>query len=206
MKQAIFLDRDGTLIEDVGYLDRPEDIKVHPAALEAVARINQSGALAVVITNQSAVARGQVSEQDLKKWHHLISRIFQTGGSRLDAFYYCPHHPDVGSETYRRVCTCRKPQPGLLLRAARELGIDLNSSYMVGDRLIDVETGHRARCGAILVRSGCGLVERDRLHGGEGAEKGAVSPLQQPDQVVEDVLHGVKWILERHGEGHLESH
>ena len=180
-KQAVFLDRDGTLIEEVGYLDCPEDIKVYPAALEAVSKINESGTLAVVITNQSAVARGWVSEQDLQQWHHLISRIFQASESRLDAFYYCPHHPDVGSEPYRRVCTCRKPEPGLLLRAARELGIDLISSYMVGDRLIGVETGHRARCKSILVKSDCGLFEWDRLRSGGGSDEDAVSPLQQPD-------------------------
>lgn len=206
MKQAIFLDRDGTLIEEVGYLDCPEDIKVYPAAFDAVSKINESGALAIVITNQSAVARGWVNERDLQQWHQLMARTFQANGSRLDAFYYCPHHPDIGSAPYKRVCTCRKPKPGLLQRAADELDINLLSSYMVGDRLIDIETGHRARCGSILVKSGCGLLELEQLNNREKTDKDSVSHLQRPDRVVKNVLDGVKWILEQTSEQPFENY
>ena len=206
MKQAVFLDRDGTLIEEVGYLDCPEDIRVYPAAFDAVSKINESGALAIVITNQSAVARGWVNEQDLQQWHQLIARTFQANGSRLDGFYYCPHHPDMGSEPYKRVCTCRKPKPGLLQRAANELNINLLSSYMVGDRLIDIETGHRASCGSILVKSGCGLLELDQLNNREKTDADSVNHLQRPDQVVTDVLDGVKWILEQTSEQSFANH
>ncbi len=197
---AVFLDRDGTLIKETGHLHRFDEVKIYPEALQAVSRVNRSGALAVVITNQSAVARGLLSEGDLQKIHRLINLEFQRNGARIDAFYYCPHHPEAGSGPYTQVCGCRKPEPGMLLRAARELGIELKESYMFGDRLDDVETGHRAGCQSILVKTGYGSEEMI------SGNKEEVSPLRRPAYVAENILEGVTWILERRLERRLEDH
>jgi len=138
---AIFLDRDGTLIEEIGYLQRLEDIQIYPEAFEAVKKINQSGAQAIVITNQSAIARGLITQEDLEQLHRRISDAFRQRGARLDAYYHCPHHPTEGAGEHTRTCDCRKPQPGLLLRAAQELKLELAASHMIGDKLRDIEAG-----------------------------------------------------------------
>lgn len=189
---AIFLDRDGTLIEEVGYLQRLEDIQIYPEAFEAVAKINQSGARAIVITNQSAVARGLISEEDVEQVHQLIADAFRQKNARIDAFYHCPHHPTEGTGAHTRACDCRKPQPGLLLRAAQDLQLNLSASHMIGDKLRDVEAGHRAGCRSILVKTGYGQKE---------ASHSLDDPLQQPDHVSLNVLEAVNWILEQDLEG-----
>ena len=180
-------------------MHRFDEVKIYPEALQAVSRVNRSGVLAVVITNQSAVARGLLSERDLQKIHHLINLEFQRNSAHIDAFYYCPHHPEAGSGPYTQVCSCRKPEPGMLLRAARELDIELKESYMFGDRLNDVETGNRAGCQSILVKTGYGSEEM-------AGNKEKVSPLRRPAYVAENILEGVEWILERRLERRLESH
>lgn len=185
-KQAVFLDRDGTLIEEVGHLHRIPDIRIFPSAFEAVRKINASQAWAVVITNQSAVARGFLTEEELDELHRELAERFRREGARLDAFYYCPHHPE-GIEPYRRVCACRKPEPGLILQAAEDLGIDLSSSHVIGDRLADVEVGHRAGCrSSVLVKTGYGACELSLLT--------PDSPYR-PHFVAEDILEGVNWML-----------
>ena len=199
-RPAVFLDRDGTLIKETGHLHRFDEVKIYPEALQAVSRVNRSGALAVVITNQSAVARGLLSEGNLQKIHHLINLEFQRNSARIDAFYYCPHHPEAGSGPYTKVCGCRKPEPGMLLRAARELDIELKESCMFGDRLDDVEPGHRPGCQSILVKTGYG---RKEMVSGNQEE---VSPLRRPAYVAENILEGVKWILEHRRERRLEGH
>jgi D-glycero-D-manno-heptose 1,7-bisphosphate phosphatase len=205
-KQAVFLDRDGTLIEEVGHLYRFDDMQIYPAALQAVARINRSGALAVVITNQSAVARGLLSEADLQHVHRLMNEAFGRNGARIDAFYYCPHHPGSGEGPYSRVCSCRKPKPGLLLRAAQQLDIELRASYMLGDRLVDVQTGHRAGCKSILLRTGYGAREVASIEDTTTVDRGALDDLGRPEHIADNVLEGVKWILEQRFEERPESH
>lgn len=138
MRRAVFLDRDGTLNEEVGYLDAIDKLAIIPQAYEAVRRINALGVLAIVITNQSGIARGLFDEAFVRKLHRHMSRLFRDHGAVIDAFYYCPHHPTEGLDRYRRDCRCRKPAPGLLLRAARQWRIDLASSYMVGDDEKDI--------------------------------------------------------------------
>ena len=204
-KSAVFLDRDGTLIEGIGYLRRPEEIKIVPSALEAVAKINQNNFLAVVITNQSAIARGWLTEPDLQGLHRLIDEIFQGRGSRLDAFYYCPHHPEIGSRPYRKVCRCRKPKPGLLLRAAEEFNINLQSSYMIGDQLLDAEAGCRAGCQTILVKSGWGSRDLKLLAKGRKENQHPSSLKWQPDWIAKDILKAVEWILEQHNAKSLKN-
>jgi len=188
--RAVFLDRDGTLVEEIEYLTRTQDMRILPGAFQAVTRINESGRLAVVVTNQSAVARGLLSEEAVRELHEVLSAAFAREGARIDAFYYCPHHPEAGGEPYRRACRCRKPSPGLLLQAARELDLDLAASHMIGDKLLDVEAGHRAGCTSLLVRTGYGRQTWDRLR-----QNGSVDPLCRPDFVADGVLQAVEWIL-----------
>ncbi len=190
---AIFLDRDGTLIEEVGYLQRLEDIQIYPEAFEAVEKINQSGARAIVITNQSAIARGLIREEDLEQAHHFIADAFRQKGARIDAFYHCPHHPTEGTGANTRACDCRKPQPGLLLRAAQDLQLDLSASHMIGDTVRDIEAGHLAGCRSILVKTGYGQEEDSNSSSNE--------PLQRPDHVSGNILDAVNWILEQQLEG-----
>ncbi len=198
---AIFLDRDGTLIEEVGYLQRLEDIQIYPEAFEAVKKINQSGARAIVITNQSAIARGLIREEDLEQVHHFIADAFRQKRARIDAFYHCPHHPTEGTGANTRACDCRKPQPGLLLRAAQDLQLDLGACYMIGDKLRDIEAGHQAGCRSILVKTGYGQAELLSLDKEEASNPSLKDPLQRPDHISVNILEAVNWILEQNLEG-----
>ncbi|HAF70893.1 MAG: D,D-heptose 1,7-bisphosphate phosphatase [Acetothermia bacterium 64_32] len=179
MRRAVFLDRDGVLIRQVdGYLTRLEDMELLPGAAEAVSRLRGAGFLAVVVTNQAGVARGYLSRERLAELHRELLNRLRAFGTTLDGIYFCPHGPEEG-------CSCRKPAPGLLLQAARELEIDLVRSYMVGDATTDVEAAHRAGCFAILVRTG--------FAGTDGRSEEA------PDAVVADLAAAADLILEREG-------
>jgi D-glycero-D-manno-heptose 1,7-bisphosphate phosphatase len=157
LRPAVFLDRDGVLNEEVGYLARLEDVRLLPGAAESVKSLNDAGFVTVVVTNQSGVARGYFTEDHVKATHDLIQTMLAEHGAKIDRFEYCPFHPTDGLGVYRRETTCRKPQPGMLLRAAAELGIDLAQSWIIGDRLSDVEAGFAAGCqGSFLVRTGYG--------------------------------------------------
>ncbi|OGD19281.1 MAG: hypothetical protein A2Y69_02415, partial [Candidatus Aminicenantes bacterium RBG_13_59_9] len=131
-RKAVFIDRDGTLNVDAAYASRYEQIAVYPESYEAVKKFNGAGLLAVVITNQSAVGRGLLTEDDLNYIHARLSASFADRSARLDAIYFCPHYTLSPDPRYGKECDCRKPNPGLALRAAAELGIDLASSYMIG--------------------------------------------------------------------------
>lgn len=155
---AAFLDRDGTLIEDVDYLTSVSQVRFLPGAAEAVRLLNAADVPAIVVTNQAGVARGFLSEETLLAIHEEILARLARAGAHLAAIYYCPHHPEAGAPPYRRVCDCRKPQPGLILRAARDLGLDVSRSMMVGDASRDVAAGLAAGCGAIY-RVGSGAAE-----------------------------------------------
>ena len=132
-RAAVFLDRDGTIIEDAGYLSDPDRVRLLPGAAEAISRLNQAGLLAVVVTNQSGIARGLFDEAAYEATRRRLDRLLADRGARLDAQYHCPHHPDVTGP-----CECRKPGLRLYRQAADELGIDLSASWWVGDRLRDV--------------------------------------------------------------------
>lgn len=157
-KRAVFIDRDGTLNVEKDYLYRAEDCELIPGAVDAVRRLHEAGWLVVVVTNQSGVARGYYSEQDVAQLHRHMAAELASGGGQVAGWYYCPHHP-AGNEPYNRQCHCRKPFPGMLLQAARELGIDLSRSWMIGDKLVDVQAGLAAGCRTILVRTGYGRQE-----------------------------------------------
>jgi len=177
---AVFLDRDGTINEEVSYLSRMEQLRIFPQTFEAIRLVNDSGMKAVVVTNQSGIARGYFTEEFVRSVHDRINELLAARGARIDSFYVCPHHPVYGDGIYKQDCACRKPKPGLLLRAAAEMGIDLSRSYMVGDMLKDVEAGKKAGARAILVRTGYGsnIVRTD-----------------MPAFIAEDILEAVRWIL-----------
>jgi D-glycero-D-manno-heptose 1,7-bisphosphate phosphatase len=153
-RAAVFLDRDDTIIRDTGYLSDPAAIDILPGAARAVRALNEAGIPAIVITNQSGIARGFLDEDILQAIHQRLSRLLLDQGARIDAFYYCPHHPEGIREEYRMACTCRKPGPGLLLKASEDFGLDLRSCYLIGDKPIDIETIRRVGGKGILITTG----------------------------------------------------
>ena len=155
-REAVFLDRDGTIIEEVNYLASPEQVRLIPGAADAVRAFNEAGVLVVVVTNQAGVARGYFPESRVAEVHEHLSALLAEHGAHIDAYYHCPHHPTEGVGEYRVACDCRKPKPGLLLTAARELDIDLSRSWMIGDKACDAEAGAAAGCRTLLVRTGHG--------------------------------------------------
>ena len=181
---AVFLDRDGTLIEEVGYLDRVERVELYPWSIDAVRALNRVGVPVVMVTNQSGVARGFFSEAVVEEVHRHIAGLLDAGGARIDAYYYCPHHPDGKVERYARRCDCRKPGRGLVDRAARELGIDPARSFVVGDRWLDVALARTIGARGILVRTGYGATEEMRPPDGLTA-----------DATVHNLIEAVSWIL-----------
>jgi D,D-heptose 1,7-bisphosphate phosphatase len=152
--RAVFLDKDGTLIEDVPYNIDPERIQLTQGAVEGLQVLSRSGYRLIVITNQSGVARGYFSEEALVAVEERLRQMLAEVGVQLGGFYYCPHHPDGVVQEFAIACSCRKPEPGLLLRAAGEGGIDLRESWFIGDILNDVEAGRRAGCKTILIDNG----------------------------------------------------
>lgn len=162
MRRAVFLDRDGTLNVEKEYLYRIVDFEFIPGAVEAVRLLNEAGFLVVVVTNQSGVARGYYTEEDVESLHRHIAAELQKSGARVDAWLYCPHHPD-GRGSYSLPCGCRKPLPGMLKEAARRHDIDLAASVMIGDKLADVAAGQAAGCRTILVRTGYGADEESHV-------------------------------------------
>jgi len=175
---AIFLDRDGTLVEPRHYPFRPEELILYPNIAPQLRRLRQDGFRLVVITNQSGIARGLFSEDDLTRMHDDLRLRLQRLGVEMDSFYHCPHHPEGVIPELAITCGCRKPEPGLLLAAATDLGIDLTRSWFIGDILNDVEAGNRAGCRTILVDL--------------GTELPPASPLRTPHYVARDTEHALR--------------
>ena len=185
---AVFIDRDGTLNEEVGYVNHPRRLRLLPRSAEAIRRLNRSGLKAVMVTNQSGVARGYFSEEVLHAVNEALVSQLKAEGAYLDGLYVCVHHPTEGEPPYRARCDCRKPEPGLLHRAAADLGLDLSRSWVVGDKISDVVTGRRVGASPILVLTGYGL--------GEWEHRRSRWPTE-PDHVAGDLLEAVEWILAR---------
>jgi D-glycero-D-manno-heptose 1,7-bisphosphate phosphatase len=182
VKRGVLLDRDGTLIEEVGYLDRLDLIRFFSYSVDAVRLLNRAGYAVIVITNQAGVARGYFDEAFVDTAHRVISERLTQGGARVDAYYYCPHHPDGSVAAYRSNCECRKPQPGMLVKAAADHQLDLRRSFVVGDRAGDLEAGAAVGARTALVRTGYG-----RRHEEAARASGAV--------VVDNLMQAVSWIL-----------
>jgi D,D-heptose 1,7-bisphosphate phosphatase len=185
--EAVFLDRDGTINEEVGYLDSLEKLRMIPEAFEAIRLINQSGMKTVVISNQSGVARGYFDEAFVETVHERIQALLKERGTRIDRFYYCPHHPTEGMGAYRMACACRKPEAGLLLRASQEMGIELARSYMVGDMSKDIEAAAKAGAKGILVQTGHGMGHLGSMKSGMPPRaKKSFPPRSRPEGSVKD--------------------
>ena len=163
MVTAVFLDRDGVLIEEVGHLSRIDQLNLLPRTPEAVKRLNDRGVPVVVVTNQSVIGRGICSEDQVTKIHSALETMLAGFAARITRFYYCPHHPTEAIGQYLKHCDCRKPEPGMLHRAERELGLNLQRSFMVGDRITDLESGWRVGCRTVLVETGAGLGTLNQL-------------------------------------------
>jgi len=186
-RRAVFIDRDGTISEEVGYVNHVSRYRVFPFAAAAVRALNEAGWLAVLVTNQAGVARGYFEERLIGQVHGVLAAELERGGARLDAVYYCPHHPSVGEPPYRFDCDCRKPKPGLILRAAEELGLDLAQCWMVGDRYSDTELARNAGVRAAFVLTGYGRGE---------FEHQSRAWKHRPDLVAENLLEAVRKIVE----------
>lgn len=158
---GIFFDRDGTINTEVDYLSRPDELKLFPKAAKAIREANRYGAKVFIITNQSGIARGFLTENNLRAIHRRLLELLAEQDARIDAIYFCPHHPLYGHPPYRKECTCRKPKTGMLLQAHKDHGIDLQQSFVVGDRCIDIKAGEHAGCGTVLVLTGYGAAERE---------------------------------------------
>jgi D-glycero-D-manno-heptose 1,7-bisphosphate phosphatase len=190
--RAVFLDRDGVLIEDMNLLVHPGQIRILPGVAEAIVLLKEAGFVLLVVSNQPVVARGLIDESQVRTLQQEVeARLVLQGCARLDGFYFCPHHPKATLPAYRQVCECRKPRPGLLLRAAAEHGVDLAGSFMVGDRPTDLVAGERAGCRTVWVETG--------QHLAPPIETGEPLPLVRPDHVCADLLHAARWILGRRG-------
>lgn len=183
---AVFLDRDGTIIQEVNYLNRLNDIELLPLAADAIAKLNRLQIPVILVTNQSGIARGKFTEEFVKESHNYLQELLRPQGAHIDDFYFCPHHPDTGNAPYKMVCNCRKPAPGMLLSAAEKHHLDLKQSYVVGDKLIDVELGLKAGSKGILVETGYGKREREQIKDRN----------IKPDKICSDLKQAIDWIIQ----------
>jgi D-glycero-D-manno-heptose 1,7-bisphosphate phosphatase len=180
----VFLDRDGTMIEDVGYLDALDRVEFYPWTVDAIRALNRAGLVVVVVTNQAGVARGLFTEAFVEDTHRHIEARLEAGGARVDAYYYCPHHPSGIADRYARRCECRKPGRGMIDRAVDDLGLDAAKSFVVGDKWLDVQLGRAVGARALLVRTGNGAAEEMR------PLEGVVA-----DGIVDNLAAAASWIL-----------
>lgn len=184
--QAVFFDRDGTLSEEVGYVNHLSRFRMMPHTAAAIRKLNQAGWRVIVVTNQAGVARGYFEEALIGQVHARLRADLAREGAYLDDIYYCPHHPTVGPAPYRQQCTCRKPQPGMLQQAAEKFKLDLTRCFVVGDRYSDVDMAHRVGAQGILVLTGYGL--------GEYEYQRQTWP-REPAFIAEHALDAAEWIL-----------
>ncbi len=189
MKQrAVFIDRDGTLSEEVGYINHPSRFSLFPYSASAIRHLNENGWLAIVITNQAGVARGYFSEDMIQTVHERMAKELESDNAKLDAIYYCAHHPSVGEPPYRLDCDCRKPKPGLISRATEDFDIDLEASWMVGDRYSDIELARNAGLKSLFVLSGYGRGEWEHQR---------ATWIEKPDLIAENLLEAVRLIVSK---------
>ena len=186
MNWAVFLDRDGVINEEVTYLSDPESLRLIPGAAVAISMLNRQAIPVIVVTNQAGVARGYYPESQVAILHQGLADRLAVEDARIDRFYYCPHHPTEGLPPYRILCECRKPNPGMLLQAARDFDLDLSRCTLIGDKASDLVAGWRAGCQTILVETGYGKQEWLRW-----------SEEFQPQHIACDVLEAVEWIVSR---------
>jgi len=192
-KPAVFLDRDGTINEQMGYINHISRFHLLPRVGEAIRMLNESNVPAIVISNQSGVGRGYYPEALVYKVHDEMKRLLGLEGAQLDGIYFCPHHPEAKIEQYRAACQCRKPRTGMLIKAAEDLDIDLTKSYVVGDRWSDLKTAVNCQATPVLVRTGYGMGDIEYVGPNEDIE---------PSYIATDLTAAIQWIL---GDMELEN-
>jgi D-glycero-D-manno-heptose 1,7-bisphosphate phosphatase len=186
MRPAVFLDRDGTMIHEVGYLSRLDDLRWFPWTSEAIRLLNRAGFVVCVTTNQGGIGLGFFTDAFVGELHERMTETLAAGGARVDGWFYCPHHPSAVIEALRVDCDCRKPRPGMIHQAVDRLGVDPSASFVIGDKLIDVGLAVSAGARGILVKTGYGD-EVANAHGGD--VPGAA-------YVASDLMAAVAWILD----------
>jgi D-glycero-D-manno-heptose 1,7-bisphosphate phosphatase len=188
MRATVFLDRDGTINEEVGYLDDPDRLYLISGAAEAIRLLNNAGVLVIVVSNQAGVGRGYFSTATVEAIHQQLAKQLAIHGACVDDIYYCPHHPNEG-------CQCRKPKAGMLLQAARKYGIDTQRAFIVGDKVSDLDAGRRVGCRTVLVLTGYG----------EQALAAFNNSVLQPDYISSNLCDAVRWILAEEGVKNLSE-
>jgi D-glycero-D-manno-heptose 1,7-bisphosphate phosphatase len=183
--KAVFIDRDGCLIHELGYISTIKKVKFFKSSFEALGLLRKKGFKIVIVTNQSGVARGYFPESFVKETHSYIAARLKKKGLKIDAFYYCPHHKKATIKKYRKDCDCRKPKQGMINAAAKRFNLDLKQSFTMGDKLTDVKLGHNGGMKGILVLTGFGkwqktLIRKERV---------------RPDYISRDFLSGAKWVV-----------
>ena len=191
MDKIVFLDRDGTINEEVEYLHRASDLVILPGVAAALKRLKEHGFRLVVVTNQAGVARGYYSESDVDQLHEYMNRLLAQDGAKIDRFFYCPHHPVHGIGVYKQSCHCRKPDIGMFEMAEKYFHVDKSHSYMVGDKLLDTEAGHNFGVSSVLVGTGYGNELYNSLT--EEEKKEAF------DAYAKDMTAAAEWILQKEG-------
>jgi len=184
--RAIFLDRDGTVTEEVGYVNDPNRLTLLPRSGMAIKLINQSPFKAILTTNQAGVARGYFPERMVIEVNKWLETLLQIEGAFLDKIYYCPHHPQAGKKPYRNKCRCRKPLPGMLIKASKDFNLDLSKCYVIGDKLSDITFAKNVGSKAIIVKSGYGAGE---------LKLNKIDSSMKPLFIAEDLLEAVLWIF-----------
>jgi len=190
LRPAVFLDRDGTLNEQMGYINHISRFHLLPGAAESIKTLNDLNIPVVVVTNQSGLARGYFPLELLEMVHEKMNRLLLEKGAVIDGLYICPHHPDASEEQYRKKCNCRKPKIGLLEQAAAEMNLDLGRSFMVGDRWSDLQCARRAGASSILVLTGYGRGDLEYIGPSQDV---------QPDYQAEGLSEAVAWIVKQMG-------
>ncbi|GAB6100019.1 D-glycero-beta-D-manno-heptose 1,7-bisphosphate 7-phosphatase [Halanaerocella petrolearia] len=183
---GVFMDRDGTVSKEIGYVNHPWRYELLPRTGLAVKKLNQAGIKALLATNQAGVARGYFEEEMIGKVHNRLEDLLEEEGAYLDEIYYCHHHPDVGEGKFNKDCNCRKPEPGMLLQGTEDFDLDLTKSYMIGDKISDVELAHKVDAKGILVLTGYGRGNYENDQSDWEVE---------PDYIAEDLYDAVEWIL-----------
>jgi D-glycero-D-manno-heptose 1,7-bisphosphate phosphatase len=187
LRPAIFLDRDGTVTDEVGYINHISRAKIYPYAPEAVRMLKSTGLPVIIVTNQSGVGRGYFTEEMVGQVHRMVQDTLQAAGTGVDAFYYCPHHPSAAVESYRQECRCRKPGTGMPDEAAERFGIDLRRSYVVGDTYRDMKMGFAIGARTVMLMTGYGRGEYEYRRAGWS---------RMPDLIAENLLEAARLILE----------
>lgn len=184
MNKAVFLDKDGTINVDKGYIDHYHKIDLLPNSAGAIKSLNSAGFKVIIVSNQAGIARGYFGEDTLQAIDKTLQKKLLCHAAYYDAVYYCPHHPEFGIYPYKKECECRKPSPGMLIKAAEDFDLDLSESYMIGDKASDIEAGKRAGCKTILVLTGYGEESKKNLPDGS-----------KPDHVAKDLLEAANWVV-----------